>query len=144
MTPTLLGRWQTRILLMGTIGVFFTLPFALGLVAPPSDRYWVVLGLVAGLGVVVWDPVYNLLQSWRWDRDWPAVYQLLAGIWEAFFVYVPLRWLLTQANINWLEPLDLVVFTAHYSLVWIGVFTCSQTLMRILFPRWRFRGGQWL
>lgn len=144
MTPTLRGRWQTRILLMGTIGSLITLPFALGLVAEASDRYWIILGMVTGLGVLVWDPWYNFLQTWRWDRDWPALFQLMAGIWEGFFVYVPMRWLLAQANINWLDNLDLGVFAVHYGLVWLGVFTSSQTLMRIIFPRWRFRGGQWL
>lgn len=144
MTPTLMGRWQTRLLLLGTVGVLITLPFAVGWVAPAGNIYWLVLAWTAGLGVLCWDPLYQFLQGFRWDRDWPALFQLLAGIWEGFFIYLPLRWLLRNLQITHLDNLRPDLFLWHYSLVWLGVFTASQTVMRILFPRWRFRGGRWL
>jgi len=90
--------------------------------------------------MVLWDPLYNYLQTWRWDHDWPAVLQLTAGVWEGIVIYLFLTWLLPKMGIT-LTPR---IFILHYGLVWLGVFTASQTLMRILFPRWRFRGGQWL
>ncbi|NJN23381.1 MAG: hypothetical protein HC810_01900 [Acaryochloridaceae cyanobacterium RL_2_7] len=44
MTPTLLGRWQTRLLLMGTVGLFITLLFCSGAVGnPPSSVYFAIL-----------------------------------------------------------------------------------------------------
>ncbi|MBD0300792.1 MAG: hypothetical protein ICV85_01050, partial [Tolypothrix sp. T3-bin4] len=87
MTPTLFGRWQTRLLLLATVGIFVSLPFAMGLIGSNANSvYFWILGYVAifGLG---WDMLYNYLQQYRWDRDWPAAFQLLAGIWELVFVF---------------------------------------------------------
>ena len=86
MTPTLFGRWQTRLLLFATIGVLVTLPFFLGLITSQSGSifFW-ILGYVAIFGIG-WDALYISLQQLRWDRDWPGAFQLIAGIWEALFV----------------------------------------------------------
>ncbi|MFN3926389.1 MAG: hypothetical protein ACK4QL_03490 [Pseudanabaenaceae cyanobacterium] len=132
MTSTLMGRWQTRLLLLGTVGLLITLTFAVGWVASAGNIYWLVLVWTA------WDP------GFRWDHDWPALFQLLAGIWEGFFIYLPLGWPLRNLQITHLDNFRPDLFLWHYSLVWLGVFTASQTVMRILFPRWRFRGGRWL
>ncbi|MGA9379230.1 MAG: hypothetical protein WBV73_10710 [Phormidium sp.] len=142
MTPTLFGRWQTRLLLLATIGVLVTLPFALGITSPNSSSvYFWVLGYVAVFGIF-WDMLYNYLQKFRWDRDWSGVFQLLAGIWEAIFLIIIIK--LLRLPLPGIENLDLNLFIRHYSLVWLGVYLASQTIMRIIFPRWRFRGGQWL
>ncbi|MFK0731492.1 MAG: hypothetical protein ACFKPT_18630 [Gloeotrichia echinulata GP01] len=144
MTPTLLGRWQTRLLLLATVGVLVSLPFATGLIASnPNSVYFWILGYVAifGLG---WDFVYDKLQKYRWDRDWPAAFQLGAGIWELIFVFCGVK---IFGFLPIPLPKDLLppqVFLLHYSLVWLAVFITSQSLMRIIFPRWRFRGGEWL
>ncbi|MBF2005144.1 MAG: hypothetical protein IGS49_06670 [Chlorogloeopsis fritschii C42_A2020_084] len=144
MTPTLFGRWQTRLLLLVTVGVLVSIPFALGLVgSPPGSVYFWILGYVAIFGIA-WDVVYDRLQKNRWDRDWPAIYQLLAGIWEFVFVvcgvkifgFLPIPLPKEELPIFWVA--------LHYSIVWLAVFVASQSLMRILFPKWRFRGGQWL
>ena len=145
MTPNLFGRWQTRLLLFATVGILVTLPFYLGLVGPESSGdnsiyFWVLFYIALfGLG---WDVIYIYLQRWRWDRDWPAILQLLTGIWEALFFL----WLvkLPAVNIPFVpSQLDLTRFAVHYSLVWLAIFIASQSLMRIFFPTWRFRGGQW-
>lgn len=142
MTPTLFGRWQTRLLLLATIGVLVTLPFALGITSPnPSPVYFWVLGYVAIFGLF-WDILYNYLQKFRWDRDWPGIFQLLAGIWEGIFLIILMRVL--QLPLPGVQNIDLNLFIHHYSFVWLGVYLASQTIMRIIFPRWRFRGGQWL
>jgi hypothetical protein len=140
MTPTLLGRWQTRIFLMLTVGLLPTLLFFLRLFGNPGDLiYLAILGYILLFGLF-WDVVYIYIQQLRWDQDWPAVFQWGAAIWEALFFYglkqvvnLPL-----PGELNWLW------FCIHYSLVWICVFVSSQSLMRIIFPRWRFHGGQWL
>ncbi len=119
MTPTLIGRWQTRTLLFFTAGLVVSLPFggaALGVL---------LIAYVLGLG---WDVLYTGLQKKRWDRDWPAVLQLATGFWEGLVLLI-----LLPNEFNGL----------HYSLVWLAVFITSQSLMRLWFPRWRFRGGRW-
>ncbi|MTJ06268.1 MULTISPECIES: hypothetical protein [unclassified Anabaena] len=144
MTPTLLGRWQTRLLLLATVGILVSIPFATGLFGNKSNLvYFWILAYVAifGLG---WDILYNYLQKSRWDRDWPAAYQLFAGIWEMVFVFCGVKilgFLPIPIPKNELSPF---IFLLHYSVVWLAVFISSQSIMRIIFPRWRFRGGKWL
>ncbi len=141
MTSTLFGRWQTRLLLLTTVGVLVSLPFAIGLIGGlPSLIYFSILAYIAifGLG---WDILYDYLQKSRWDRDWPAAYQLFAGIWEMIFVLCGVKIIGLPAVSKELPP---GIFLLHYSVVWLAVFIVSQSLMRIIFPRWRFRGGQWL
>lgn len=140
MTPTLIGRWQTRTLLLGTLGILVTIPFSLN----GESVYFQVLLAIAVLGCL-WDIVYNQLQTVRWDHDWPATLQVGAGIWEAFFFYVPFRYLISNIlKIGWLIDIPFDKFLLHYACIWLAVFTASQTLMRIIFPRWRFHGGEWL
>ncbi|RUR85917.1 hypothetical protein ACF3DV_23175 [Chlorogloeopsis fritschii PCC 9212] len=144
MTPTLFGRWQTRLLLLVTVGVLVSIPFALGLVgSPPGSVYFWILGYVAIFGIA-WDVVYDRLQKNRWDRDWPAIYQLLAGIWEFIFVVCGVKIFGFLPIPLPKEELPTFWVIVHYSIVWLAVFAASQSLMRILFPKWRFRGGQWL
>ncbi|MDY7016362.1 MAG: hypothetical protein SVX43_22740 [Cyanobacteriota bacterium] len=139
MTPTLFGRWQTRLFLLTTVGVVITLPFAWGIWGNSAGSvFFRFLGYVALFGLV-WDVAYNFLQQFRWDRDWPAAFQLAAGIWEALFLAIAAK-LVGLPGIP--QDFPLGDFALHYSLVWLGVFTASQTVMRVLFPRWRFRGGQ--
>jgi hypothetical protein len=144
MTPTLIGRWQTRLLLLSTVGILVSIPFAIGLIgATPSLVYFWILGYVAILGLG-WDVSYDYLQKFRWDRDWPAVYQLLTGVWESVFIFCGVKLVGVLPVPIPKEELPIGVFWLHYSFVWLAVFITSQSVMRIIFPRWRFRGGQWL
>lgn len=142
MTPTLFGRWQTRLLLFATVGVAVTLPFFLGLIGSKSGSvfFW-TLGYLAIFGLI-WDIVYIYIQQFRWDRDWPGAFQLLGGIWEAVFLVLLVKTFGLPGVAQ--EDFDLGTFAGHYSLVWVAIYVASQTLLRILFPYWRFRGGQWL
>ena len=135
MTPTLFGRWQSRFFLLGTIGLAVTLVFALlfRTMAPI-----IILVLVFGFGLI-WDVLYSLVQKRRWDHDWPPLLQLAAGIVEGIFIFG----LLYGLNLSNVLP-PAVLFWLHYSLVWLATFLASQSLMRLYFPRWRYRGGQWL
>ncbi|MBE9040729.1 hypothetical protein IQ235_08040 [Oscillatoriales cyanobacterium LEGE 11467] len=142
MTPTLMGRWQTRILLLTIVGFPITLPFSLGILGPgASPVFGLVLLYVIGLGLL-WDTIYNTLQKFRWDRDWPGLLQLVAGIWEAIFLGLVIKTIGLPGIAP--EALSLRWFAFHYSCVWLGVYLVSQSIVRILFPRWRFRGGRWL
>lgn len=144
MTPTLLGRWQTRFWLLAIIGSFVTLIFAY--VYGNDLKPFVILGYVLIFGLV-WDIAYNLIQKFRWDRDWPPTFQLAAGIVEGLFVWGLIQFwpILTGQPLAGLDTgLTFSQFLAHYATVWLTTFLASQSLLRIIYPRWRFRGGQWL
>ncbi len=137
MTPTLWGRWQTRFLLLATLGLWvsFIFGFFMGFPTPISLIGYVLL---FGLG---WDILYNFVQQARWDHDWPPVFQVATGVVEGLFVWSVLQ----IVNLPGVNPtLSIGWFLTHYSIVWLLVFLASQGPLRIIFPRWRFRGGQWL
>jgi len=133
-TPTLVGRWQTRVVLLATVGLLITLPFAAVAGMPP----FVVLAYVATIGLA-WDMLYSLLQAFRWERDWPPAFAVIAAIAEAVLIYV----LATLVGLPGLpRDLPLGLFAAHYTAVWVSVFLFAQFPMRALFPWWRFHGGR--
>lgn len=142
MTPTLLGRWQTRLLLMETVGLVITLLFGDGVFGndPSSTFFWLLQYIVVfGLG---WDYVYIQIQNFRWDQDWPAALQWLAALWEGFFIILLRE--VADIELPGTAEWNVLLFIVHYGLVWVAIFLTSQSLMRLIFPRWRFRGGQWL
>ena len=107
----------------------------MGLIAP-----YVILTAVLILGSG-WEVVYNYLQTWRWERDWPPALAVVGGIVEAVVI-----WLLLTGWNQAVPELALGVkgwqFAFHYMAVWLATFLFSQGPMRILFPRWRFYGGE--
>lgn len=138
MTPTLHGRWQTRLLLNLTVGVIITA--LIGLVRRDFQSAFVVLGYILVFGLV-WDVVYIRLQAWRWDHDWPPVLYLAGAIWELIFLI-----LMTQiAELPGIHAgYGIFWQTLQYTLIGLGSFLVMFGPMRVLFPRWRFHGGQWL
>ncbi len=137
MIPTLAGRWQTRLLLLGTAGVVLTLLFALYAAKVPGMAAWklfVVLGIVLVFGFG-WDVIYHLYQGSRWESDWPPAQALLAGNLEGIVAYLAARaWLDVPAGF----------FAFHYLAVWLSTYLIAQGPLRIFFPRWRYSGGRWL
>ena len=133
-TPTLLGRWQTRVALLATIGLVITLIFA---VVFGSAAFVFVLVYVAILGVI-WDVIYIALQQLRWDRDWPAAFQVINGVTEGVFLYLVIR-IIGLPGVP--KDLGLGLFIAQYGLVWLSIFLWTQGPMRALYPFWRFHGG---
>lgn len=143
MTPTLMGRWETRLLLLGTIGLAMTLIF--GQILDDLMTPLAVLAYVLLIGFV-WDILYGIVQNFRWDRDWPPLFQLVTGIVEGAFLWgVILLW---EAQFGGLPGVDahltFNMFLTHYTLVWVTTFLATQGLLRIIFPRWRFHGGKWI
>ena len=143
MTPTLMGRWETRLLLLGTIGLAVTLMF--GQIFADLMTPLAVLGYVLAIGLV-WDILYGIVQNFRWDRDWPPLFQLAAGIIEGAFLWGVI--VLANAQFEGLPGVDghltFAMFFVHYASVWITTFLATQGLLRIIFPRWRFYGGKWI
>lgn len=141
MTPTLNGRIQTRIVILATLGVLWTLLVTLVLPgdAPLGDKYQVTfraLAVIAVLGVV-WEFVYHGLQQLRWEKDWPTLFGLLTGINEgtvAWFVLIAIL------------PDDLAVtgsqYLIHFVTTWLVVFLFLNGPMRVMSLHWRFRGGR--
>jgi hypothetical protein len=146
MTPTLLGRIQTRILLFVIVGLPITLVFGLWLVDwswPPAPVPFIFLGTLLLVGLLL-DPVYIFIQSFRWDQDWPFAFQFLFTIVEFLIVlliiYLDLHpWLLpvavTSAEALWLT-------TLHFTLVFIASFLALLGGLQILLVRWRFKAGE--
>lgn len=135
-TPTLLGRWQTRLYVLATWGVFISLLFWLAFRGGP---FFAVLIYVLLFGWL-FDIGYILLQKLRWDRDWPAVFQFLAGVFEGVVIYG----FISTTGLPGIAAgsVSLGVFVAHYGLVWLVTFLWVQGPMRVWFPWWRFRGGR--
>lgn len=138
MTPTFIGRIQTRFFLLLTVGMVVTLLYGLfagiwffTLIAFLQPFLVLQFVTFAGIG---WDLIFILVQRSRWDRDWPPVLQWLAGVLEMISAWV----------FAWLIGVPWWLFLLHYWSVWLSVFIASQGPMRILFPRWRYNGGQWL
>lgn len=149
MTPTLFGRWQTRLLLLSTLGLSITLLYGYFVTSPDYITPLFLLGYVIIIGFL-WDCLYIYLQGFRWDNDWPAIFQVASGIIEGVFL-----WWLIQSESLWQQlglihlpgispDLDFATFAAHYGSVWLVVFIATQGPLRVIFLRWRYHGGEWL
>lgn len=154
MIPTLFGRWQTRIFLLATIGVLVSIPFALIAVEPGSSHaitipglglsydtvfFWVLLWV--GIIGLAWDVLYDFLQKFLWDHDWPGALQFFGAIAE-FVLLAILVYTVTLPGIP--SGVNFFLLLFHYTTVSVIAFALSWVVMRVLFQRWRFRGGEWL
>ncbi len=141
MTPTLAGRLQTRVIVVGVVGSLWTLLITLVLPgdAPLGDKYQVTfraMALVVLLGVG-WELLYHGLQQFRWEKDWPTLFGLLTGINEGIAVWVVLGAILpTDLDVTALQ------FLLHFVTTWLVVWLWVNGPMRVVALRWRFRGGR--
>lgn len=146
-TPTLLGRLETRVLSVLLVGVAWTAvvtPFLpLSGLAPGASRLgelyrltFSALGLLTLFGVVVWEPVYQLLQQFRWEKDWPAMFVLVQVLPEGALVHYVLHWLVPGPGLGWAG------FILDFGTTWLVVFAFVHGPIRVPFLRWRFRGGR--
>lgn len=139
MTPTLFGRIQTRIFTCATVGGLWTLIVTPFLPRSPSYKVtFTALGLVALLGVVLWEPIYHFLQQFRWEKDWPAMFILLEAIPEGVLVYLLLPPLSDTPVVPW-QP-----FVVLFVTTWLAIFVFVHGPIRVPFLRWRFRGGRFV
>jgi hypothetical protein len=138
-TSNFLGRIETRLFVVFTVGLLWTLIITPFLPLPAgSDRFTITLrtlGLVAALGVVVWEPVYHLLQQFRWEKDWPAMFLALQVVNEGILVRLVLDWTVAGS-------VGLGTFVLHFATTWLFIYLFLQGPMRVPFLRWRFRGGR--
>lgn len=132
MTPTLSGRLQTRVVLMALVAVPLTLLLALLPGITLVGGLFTILVMTAlGLG---WELVYHALQQLRWDKDWPGVFALLAGVPEALALWVVL-------GVIGQRP-SAAAFTLHIGLLWLMIWGIQQGPLAVIAPAWRFHGAR--
>jgi len=134
-TPVIQGRWETRVYLLGFVGIPVSIIFAILFqdISPLA-----LLGYLLIIGSAL-DVVYDLYQRFRWDNDWPPVLHLLSGILEGALLWT----LIHNVNVPAVNPgITLEQFVMHYATTWIAIFIVLWGPMKILFPRWRFLGGR--
>lgn len=146
MIPTLRGRLQTRIFAVIVLGGLWTLlvtpllpsmpvDFALG------DAYRMTFSILAAVLVlgIIWELIYHGLQQWRWEKDWPTQFGLLTGLNEGIALWVVLRAGLVP-NADPAPPA--ATWITHFVTTWVVIFLFLNGPMKVVFLRWRFRGGR--
>ena len=142
MTPTFFGRIQTRIFLIAVIGSLWTLvvtPFlpSDGSLSETYEATFAVLVVVLVLGLA-WEVLYQGLQQFRWEKDWPTGFGLILGIPEGIVV-----WLVVSAGLAPGDPeISGAAFIIHFATTWLVTYLFVLGPMRVPFLRWRFRGGR--
>ncbi|EWC63684.1 hypothetical protein UO65_0981 [Actinokineospora spheciospongiae] len=143
MTPTLLGRWQSRLFVLATAGLLWTLlltpllPVGFATTRETYAGTFAAIGVTAAVGLVLWEPLYQFLQQFRWEKDWPAMFTLLEGIPEGVVVFFLLRDVLGF-------DVRATPFLIHFGTTWLVVFLCLHGPLRVVSVRWRFRAGRLL
>ena len=142
MTPSLLGRLQSRFVLVAVFGLGWTILVAL-LVASVADASLadalratlLALVLVGVFGVVLWEPLYHLVQQYRWEKDWPTGLGLVTGLNEGALVW----FVLVQ-----LVDATFAAFLLHFATTWLWLWFVVHGPLRVVHLRWRFRGGRFV
>jgi len=142
MTPIYIGRVQTRFFVLAFIGGLWTLiitPFLPGggALHLKYQATFTVLAVVFVLGIV-WDAIWYGLQQFRWEKDWPIMYQLLTGIPEGIVAWLVLK----TRDVPGHPILTGAAFDVHFTTVWILTWLFTIGPMRVPFLRWRFRGAR--
>ncbi len=140
MTFTLFGRWQTRFLLLSTVGSLLTIAIAIKSGTFIAGQTFLTL-LYLGIFGSMWDLSYHQLQRLRWDGDWNALLQMGGAIWEGIFLITIVK-LIGLPGIERGE-FNLPGFIGFYTLLTLLNFLTANSLLRILSPYSRFNGGRW-
>lgn len=136
MTPTMWGRWQIRLFLLGTFGLIIALIIYL-LVKSTVPLYALLYVFLFGL---VWDILYQIITSFRWDRDWPTSFQVAAGIFEGAILWAVI---VTGKLPGIAHPPPFYIYLIEYAAIWLSIFLLTQGPLRIFSIHWRYQGGQW-
>ncbi len=164
MTPTFIGRFQTRLFVTFTLGLVWTVVITPFLPITTPDGYQLAFTIDDGLddvykltlaalaitgifGALVWEPIYHLLMQFRWEKDWPAIFNLGQMIPEGITTFL----LLHVAVLNPFGDLEggdkeqfvpVVAYVMLFVTTWIVTWLFANGPMKIFFIRWRFRGGR--
>lgn len=156
MTPTLFGRIQTRIFALVLVGGIWTLlitPFlpvtgglvitefsGSGLVDVYEVTFTVLLAVIV-LGVL-WELPYHLLQQFRWEKDWPTFFGFVTFVNEGLLVYLLAVTGVLGSNVEVVVDNEPQAYVILFLTTWIVVFLFVNGPIRVLTPRYRFRGGR--
>ena len=100
------------------------------------------LGLMVGLGLI-WEFLYHGLQQLRWDRDWPPSFVLIAAVPEGALLWLVLRGVgVTLGSVDPLHSSVFPMFLGLFLTTWLVILLVELGPMRVLAPRWRYRGMQ--
>ena len=163
MTPVLLGRIQTRLFVLFTVGLLWTIVITPFLFLSTPDGYQMALTIDGGLGDVYkltlaalaitaifgclfWEPIYHFLMQFRWEKDWPAFFHLLSVFPECLTTFL----LLHVAVLNPLgdigpdkeQYVPVLAYLFLFFTTWIITWLAANGPMKIFFIRWRFFGGR--
>ncbi len=139
MTPTLSGRIQSRLIVVLAVGLVWTIlvgPFLPAGGAELGRVYSLTIQAViytALVGALVWEPIYHAIQQYRWEKDWPTGLGLVTAIPEGLVVLA-----LLQAG----GDVPIGAFLVHFVTTWLLIWFVLNGPIRVLLPRWRFRGGR--
>lgn len=139
MTPTLVGRIQSRLIVVLLVGLGWTFlvgPFLPSGGADLGEVYgttFLAVFYTALVGALVWEPIYHVLQQYRWEKDWPTGLGLVTAIPEGLVVLA-----LLQAG----GDVPMGTFLVHFATTWLLIWFVLNGPVRVLLPRWRFRGGR--
>ena len=143
MVPTLIGRIQTRIFLLATVGSVLTalVTPVLPISGPLGSAYrttFIILATVMVVGIG-WELLYHFLMQWRWEKDWPTLFGLVEGVPEGALIWILLS---VGAIPGIVGHVGGAAFLIQFILVWLGVWLVANGPMRVPFIRWRFHGGR--
>lgn len=148
MLPTLNGRIQIRILVLGFVGFFVALVLTPFFPRPDDvsllQGYRVTLSVLLAVIVVgvLWELLYHFLQQFRWEKDWPTLFGLLTSINEGIVIWLLVRYT-TLVVPEYLRP-SLTVFLIQFIVTWLTFWLIVNGPLRVPFHRWRFAGGRLL
>ena len=142
MTPTLAGRWHTRVLLYVVLGLPITWLFASTLTLADPDQFYdpfVFLTALLVLGLVA-DIAYIQIQRFRWDQDWPFAFQFFFSILE----FLAVLGLMNAGALDGFLTFRIPGWTAFWHFMWVFVPSFLALLggIQIFLLRWRFNGGE--
>lgn len=142
MLPTLNGRIQTRLFMLATWGVLWTLVLTPVLPGDPDYQVtFVLLATVAVLGVL-WELLYHLLMQWRWEKDWPTFFGFITFVNEGLLIIVLLRLDLVPGLGVDGSDVSIAAFLIDFLVIWMTIFVFTNGPMRIFNVHWRFFGGR--
>lgn len=139
MLPTLNGRLQTRVFMLATIGVLWTLVLTPILPGDPDYRTtFIILATVTVLGIV-WELIYHLIMQFRWEKDWPTLLGLVTCLNEGLLIWILLK-LEAVPGIDGVP--SFWAFAILFLVIWVSIWIWTNGPMRVPLLRWRFFGGR--
>lgn len=142
MLPTLNGRIQTRLFMLATWGVLWTLVLTPILPGDPDYRITFVLLLTVAVLGVVWELVYHGIMQFRWEKDWPTFFGFITFINEGLLIIVLLKLNLVPGLGVDGEDVSIAAFLIMFIVIWMTIWVWTNGPMRVFNVHWRFFGGR--